>query len=305
MFDRDKRRPSPAARITSGILAVLSLDVFSVQAQSRPQPPVTPTYDVSSVKINRTTDSSEAGLGFQRGRFLAKNATLLQIVRAVYGRDFLGADRIVGGPTWIDEVRYDVEAVTDGSLPPEQRQLAVQALLADRFHLVTHIEKQQRSTLDLTIANPEKMRAQMHRSNAVCAEASGPPPPPPAPRRGAAPPLPASSRGAPGAICGLRFAQGSIVGEAAAPWQLATALAGVADIRRIVTDVTGLDGRFDFALMWEPVQPAGVTGVTPPASTAGPSIFIALEEQLGLKLRPNNAMVDVLVIDRAEQPTSN
>jgi uncharacterized protein (TIGR03435 family) len=241
--------------------------------------------------------------------------TLLQIVRAVYGRDFLGVDRIVGGPAWIDEIHYDVDAVTDGTLPLAQRQLAVRALLADRFHLLTHVEQQQRPTYDLTMANPEKVHAQMHASNAVCAEAGGPPPPPPASGRGAASSSPASGRGtppaalpaAPGvrAICGLRVAQGSIVGEAAAPWQLATALAEVADVRRIVTDVTGLNGRFDFDLMWEPVGPAGAGGDQLRTASAGPSIFVALEEQLGLKLRPNNAMVDVLVIDRAEQPTSN
>ncbi len=80
---------------------------------------------------------------------------------------------------------------------------------------------------------------------------------------------------------------------------------------RVVVDRTGLHGAFDFDLEWTPDQVLqGATrdpNVSPvaPADTNGPSVFAAIQEQLGLKLESQRAPIEVLVIDRVEQPTDN
>ena len=81
---------------------------------------------------------------------------------------------------------------------------------------------------------------------------------------------------------------------------------------RPVTDETGLKGYYDFRLEWTPDEPAGPPGVglpaggTPqPADRSGPSIFTALQEQLGLKVETRKGPVEVLVIDHVESPSEN
>lgn len=77
-------------------------------------------------------------------------------------------------------------------------------------------------------------------------------------------------------------------------------------VGRFVIDRTGLMDNFDFDLSWTPEQnapsPAGVPEPAQPDST-GPSIFTALQEQLGLKLESTRGPVDILVIDSVERPT--
>jgi uncharacterized protein (TIGR03435 family) len=302
-------------------MAALALSASNAAAQGKARSSVAPTYEVSSVKINESAEPAASGLGFQRGRFLARNVTLLQIIRAISGPEFLGADRIVGGPKWIDATRYDVEAVTDERLSQDERRAAVRAMLAERFRLEMHIEKQERPTYELTMVSADgRPSAQMRASSAVCPELGTPPPPPP-PRTGgpvpagrppAAPPGPRaagdSSPRAGRVLCGLQFAPGFIVGDAAAMWQLTTALGRILEVGRIVTDNTGVKARIDFTLRWEPMGPvsdATTVGGSAGAASQGPSIFVALEEQLGLRLRPAKAMLDVIVIDHAEPPTAN
>ena len=70
---------------------------------------------------------------------------------------------------------------------------------------------------------------------------------------------------------------------------------------RPVFDKTGLTGTCDFVL--ECV--VGTVPVAVAADTAGPSIFTAVQEQLGLKLEPATAEFDIVVIDRADRPTPN
>ena len=92
--------------------------------------------------------------------------------------------------------------------------------------------------------------------------------------------------------------------------QLATTLSTW--VNRLVVDKTGLDGGYDIDLQWTPDQmPYGLGGDPPPAAAPTPidpnrpSIFTALQEQLGLKLDPQRGPVDVLVIDHVERPTED
>jgi uncharacterized protein (TIGR03435 family) len=78
---------------------------------------------------------------------------------------------------------------------------------------------------------------------------------------------------------------------------------------RTVIDKTGLTGNFDFSVEWTPDETLGPRfgpdAPQPQSDTAGPSIFTALQEQLGLKLESQKGPVEILVIDRAEKPTEN
>jgi uncharacterized protein (TIGR03435 family) len=85
---------------------------------------------------------------------------------------------------------------------------------------------------------------------------------------------------------------------------------------RVVVDKTGLDGSFDVKLEWtpEPGQggpmgfgppPPGAPDAHPPADSSGPTIFTAVQEQLGLRLESQKGPVEMVVIDRVEKPTAN
>jgi uncharacterized protein (TIGR03435 family) len=80
---------------------------------------------------------------------------------------------------------------------------------------------------------------------------------------------------------------------------------------RIVVDKTGLTGKYDFTLQWTPDEsqgpPGGPPGIdyAPPPDSSGPSIFTAIQEQLGLKLESEKGPVEILAIDHAEKPSAN
>jgi uncharacterized protein (TIGR03435 family) len=85
---------------------------------------------------------------------------------------------------------------------------------------------------------------------------------------------------------------------------------------RNVLDRTGLKGNYDFTLKWTPDQSSagmmqGPPGGGPPPDNApppdasGPSVFTAVQEQLGLKLESTKGPVDILIIDHVEQPSEN
>jgi len=108
--------------------------------------------------------------------------------------------------------------------------------------------------------------------------------------------IPAGPDGRP--RCGLTGRTGMIMAGGYPMSQFVRFLAP--QVQRVVVDRTGLMGDWDFDLKFTPPQIAG--GVDVPLDTSSASIFTALEEQLGLKLEPARGPVDVLVIDRVEQP---
>jgi uncharacterized protein (TIGR03435 family) len=107
--------------------------------------------------------------------------------------------------------------------------------------------------------------------------------------------------------CGLsvRAAQGQVVGSPASMEQLTRNLVG--GVGRMVVDRTGLPGYYDFNVTFAPDSPPAAPGAPAGAAPDGsaPSLFTAMQEQLGLKLEPGRAPIQVLVIDRAERPTAD
>ena len=108
--------------------------------------------------------------------------------------------------------------------------------------------------------------------------------------------------------CGsLQFGPGSFIAKGAGLDMLTNSLANrtpITGIDRVVLDRTGLTGRYDYELRWTPVGRNG--GPAPAADDPDrPSLFTALQEQLGLKLEPQRAPIEVLVIESAAMPTEN
>jgi uncharacterized protein (TIGR03435 family) len=174
------------------------------------------------------------------------------------------------------------------------------SLLVERFHLGVHNEAREMPIFALILARSDgKLGPRLHPSSTDCAALmasmrarGGPPAPPPPGER-----LP----------CGIRMFPGNLSGGASTIAQLTNVLARF--VNRTVVDRTGLAGAFDLDLQWTPDQMPQGRGDPPPGlpplpaiDPNGPSIFTAVQEQLGLKLESTRAQVDMLVIDRAEHP---
>ena len=109
-------------------------------------------------------------------------------------------------------------------------------------------------------------------------------------------------------FCGIRQRAGRIQAGGTALSEFASILANQGQIGRVVIDRTGLTGNWDFELTFAPTPPAGPPSSdtsAPPSDPDAPSIFTALQEQLGLKLESTTGPVDVLVIDHVEHPTAD
>jgi uncharacterized protein (TIGR03435 family) len=256
----------------------------------KPDLTIGPPYDIVSVKPNTSGGTSAGGLGFPPGgRFSATNVTLREMIGAVYGPEFLGAGRIVGGPDWMNTERFDVEVESKGDPAPAQRRLMVRTLLAEYFKLKLRFEEREMRVLALRRASSDgRLKPGFKESRADCPKMDVPPPPPPA---GGAMPRP----------CGVDRQRGKLIGYGAAPSQFARILAAI--LSRPVVDATDLNGRFDFELQYGHILPDDVAKRSSGQLVAeGVSIFTAIQEQLGLKLSDERMPIAVLVIDNAERP---
>ena len=250
------------------------------------------TFEVASVKPNTSGDGRVLITPQPGGRLNLVNVPLRFMIRYAYRvQDF----QVVGGPDWLGTARFDVVAKAEAGNPSqEELQLMLRSLLADRFKLVVRPDRSEMPTYSLVQARADgKTGAQLRKSDANCGPASAPPAP------GQFPP------------CGSMVGFGSLKARGSTMPALATGLSTFAG--RIVVDRTGLAGGYDVDLNWTPDQiprPAGggdqpvqVNGVT--VDPNGPSLFTALQEQLGLKLESARGPVDVLVVERAEKPAED
>ncbi len=221
--------------------------------------------------------------------------------------------QIVGGPDWLASDGFDINATT-GDKPPDQMRFTMQSLLRDRFKLTFHSEKRELPIYALVVARSDgKIGSGLKRvPDGEC--------PPPGARRGAppagGPPAAPSSPFDPNAQapCGaIIFGPGRLLAHGVEIDQLARSIGGLPAItafNRIVVNETKLEGQYDFDFKWtNEFGPRGgpLPGGAPQAPPAGdePTLVTALQEQLGLKLDPRRATVDVLVIDSVEKPGEN
>lgn len=238
------------------------------------------TYEVVSIKQLKG-DPKSVRFEFLPDGFWMQGLTLESLIPDAYGVD---RNRVSGWPGWAISARFDIMAKMDREmadalrkLPKEQqaaqRQLMLQSLLADRLKLKVHRATEVRTTYELVLA---KGVPKLKEDN------------------------PATDRDANPWQEGVRpatdwtISDGKITGHAMPISILAEHLQDA--VNSVIVDKTGLSGRYDVSLHWDPADK--------PDSTE-PSIFTALEEQLGLHLKPVKTTVETVVIDHLEMPSEN
>jgi uncharacterized protein (TIGR03435 family) len=276
----------------AGIVAIAATATWAQVPDPKP-----PTFEVASVKQN-TSVLSAGRLGGPASRFSAVNVTVHRLIEWSYQ---VQAFQIDGGPGWISRDRFDIAttAADPGSSqprpggPPSTTQLRTRTLLAERFNLAVHREAKEMPIYSLVMARPERtLGPELQRSNEDCAAILG------VLRRGGRPPQ-LSVTGKP--TCDISISPGGVTAGTQAMPMLASVLSGI--VQRIVVDRTNLNGNYDFTIAFAPDLGLAGSADTSAADSTAPSIFTALQEQLGLKLESTRGPVDVLVIDHVERPT--
>jgi len=290
-------RPTSRIRPTPGVIAiavVLVITAFGLFAQSA----VRTKFEVASIKPS-TGQAFFFGVNSLPGGRLTANATLRLLMSVAY---HLESFQILGGPAWTNSDQYQVEAKAEGNASAEQMRPMLQSLLEDRFHLTLHREARQLPVYTLVMTKSAKLQ-QAAKGSCITTDPNSPPPPPPPP--GEAVTLPCGFLAFMGSPTGVK-----LEGEKVSMTDLAQRLSSL--LGHTVTDKTGFTGKFDVHLQF--ATDAALEGFPnlggplrpqPAADSADPTIFVALTEQLGLRLESVKAPVEILVIDHAERPTEN
>lgn len=248
-----------AAAGSVAVVLVLGALAYRAVAQSQ-------TFDVVSIKVNKSGDAAQSLRALPSGQLVATNATVrFMILNAFALKEF----EVGSGPDWTTTERYDLNAKSDRSnLTPNEIRLMLRSLLADRFKLRTRQDVQDRPFYALVVARPGQLGPNLRRVDGPCDPAF------------------------PNRQCAVSGRPGALGGRTASIPRLVQELTGV--VERRVVDATGLEGLYDMDVRWSAEQQAD-----------GPSVFTALEEQLGLKLEARRGPVDLLVIDGVERPAEN
>jgi len=290
--------------IFAGIVVFGLVPASQIGAQSAQTAPApSPSFEVTSIKPNRAGDM-RFGIMMRPGRFTTSGITTRFLIAYAYKvKDF----QVSGGPSWINSDRYDIDAKEDDSmvaeldkLPPEERgdqiRLMVRSLLADRFKLSLSHTTKELPVYALVVA---KNGPKLHEAKPDET-------------------YPDAPKGPDGRVHSgmgmMRFGGGQLTGQGVPMENLVHMLSQ--QLGRDVLDQTGLKGKYDFTLQWTPDQSQGAMmqgpgGGTPgpdsppPPDPNGPSIFTAIQEQLGLKLESTKGPVEILVIDHVEKPSEN
>jgi uncharacterized protein (TIGR03435 family) len=292
-------------RLAAGAALVLSATALSVSrpdAQAPAQPPdpnASYAYEAASVKPNKSGQQGSSIRRFPGGRLQATNMPLRALITFAYQ---VQGFQLVEDPAWIRNETFDIVAKMDGDPPPvppgqgaDPHMIAMRTLLAERFMLAVRRETREMDIYALVLARADgklgpALKPTTQDCAAMMAAARGGPPPGP-------PPGPNSP-----VVCGMRGLPGRLAAGAMPMSLLASNLSG--QVQRIVVDRTGLSGAWDFEISFAPERPINPPpGVEfPPADPNAPSLFTAMQEQLGLRLQSTKGPVDVLVVDRIERP---
>ena len=258
-------------------------------------------FEVASVRAGGTPGAFPGVSVLPGGRISAPNVTLRELIRNAYGLD---ETRALGGPAWIADARFAVEAkAARQDATPSQLQAMLAALLAERFSLRVRHQPRALPVFLLTLARSDgRLGPALRRAGGACEPIARPPDLPPRPSR-----FDSLPRGLTQAIaegrCPTMSAPGWMAGRAITMAQLAMRLTPYAG--RPVIDRTNLAGEFAFTLRYGPELPPIVAGARVPPASDGESLFTAVREQLGLALKAARAPIDVIVIDGAQRPAEN
>jgi uncharacterized protein (TIGR03435 family) len=269
--------------------------------------PATPKFEVASIKpckneSGRVIVSGNSSPGrLSTGCIPLVDDHNLGLIQSAYVR-FAGGHTnplsvlpIKGGPAWVHSESYEINARAEGSPTMEMMQgPMLQALFEDRFHLKIRRENQDGPVYALTLAKGGSKLKPFKEGSCTQMPLTRPIPAPPPGQR----------------FCNamVQF-RGSVEAEGSTLSEFSKLLNLFLD--RQVIDKTGIAGRFDIHLEFTPDQVTpGLPAPLPnapalPADPTGPTIFTAIQEQLGLKLEPARGPVELLIIDSIERPSEN
>ncbi len=244
-----------------------------VSAQGTAHEKKTLVYDVSTIKPNNT-GSGSVSISINDETLYATNVSVKMMLQNSFG---IRQDIIYGLPSWAGSKRYDIVAkISDADaaslrvLTRDDRKNMMMQLIAERFQLKSHIETKELPTFDLVVA---KGGIKFHETPKTAPE---------------------DKRDS------MHVNNTEMTGYGVQMVSLTKMLEG--QVERNVVDKTDLKGNYDLHLKWRREEDGPTAGTT---DDPAPSIYTALQEQLGLKLQPSKGPVDTLVIDHIEEPTEN
>ena len=267
-------------------------------AQAAGATPDLPSFEVAAIKPNKS------GSMMMRVEMIPDGISITGLSLHMLLREALGVsnDRLLGEPGWVSSARYDIEAKVDAADAPrldkvtmQQRWAMMLPLLEERFGLKFHHETKNEEVYALVLAKGGSKLKQAVPGDTYANGLKGP-------------------DGAGGGAGMMLMHRGELTAQAVPIANLVRQLS--LQLGSTIVDKTGLTGNYDFTLQWAPDEGTGPTMMrpeggppssadAPPPDATGPSLFTALQEQLGLKLEARKEPVDVIVIDHIEQPSPN
>ena len=254
-------------------------NTWAIPKPPKPMPAdAKPKFEVATIKPGQPNQPGK-NIGFRGREFRARNFNVYDLIGFAYG---LHTKQVVGGPEWLDAQLFDISGVPDVEGQPSMAQMnmLMESLLTERFQLKFHYEKRELPVYAITVKGAPKMDVSKASADA-------------------------------GSGFGFRrlgdLRVRNMTMAEFAKWMQRS----VTD--RPVVDQTGLKDRYDFSLKWTPDDSqfaqfrstGAVPQVNPDDANAPPSLYTAMQEQLGLKIEPTKAMDEVMVIDHVEKPSEN
>jgi uncharacterized protein (TIGR03435 family) len=273
-------------RTITSMFAIASGFAIAVSAQDTPAP-AAPTFEVASVKRTVGSDFQRRGFIPTPGRFVAIDVPAQSLIGVAYRGSF---EELKNAPGWAQSERYNVTAI----VPPGSSQatvlLMLKRLLEERFQLAVHIEREERDVLLLTRSQPSApLPPGLQRIEEDCTQLREP--------QAQTPELPRTEGGAMPACFGMdngrTYNSGGLPMDGLASWLRPR-------VGRHVINRTNLSGSYRLVLRYSRPDSGGQ-----PTTDEYPEVVTAIREQLGLKLTPGRAPVNVLVVDRFERPTED
>jgi len=264
-----------------------------------------PTFEVATIKP--VAEGDRVMMMFTQDGVSVKSVPMQMILREAFRTE---DDHVFGAPSWVKSTRYDIEAKVAAEDVPklkglkgEQRMEMLLPLLVERFNLKYHHETRELTTYSLVVAKGGVKMKESALADAAPKDAG----PKDAPKE-----ISADAPKAPPKGSMLRMTgPGRIESEGTPTQFLAHVLSQ--QLGKTVVDKTGLTGKYDYTLQWTPDDATPMAGGAAggpgrdenAAPAGGPSLFTAVEEQLGLKIESTKGQVDVIVIDRLDLPSAN
>jgi uncharacterized protein (TIGR03435 family) len=301
---RTKLFLNATARVAAAAALLISAAPARAQSQSASTASPKREYEIISIKpTDPANRAGRSGLLYTADGLTGHNVGVMALVRAAYEVENF---QISGAPKWFDSEHYEIEAKMDAAtadevrkLGPEKsqtlRQQMMQALLADRFNFTAHQETKDVPIYSMVIAKGGSKLQEPKPDETYAKGIKGP-------------------DGQPfkdAIFFSGRSPQITMMAQAASTSSLASVLAG--RLGRPVIDKTGLTAKYDFSFPFAPDEvqstsvpsgsPSGLPTTAPDSNL--PTLMVAIEEHLGLKLESGKGPAALIVIDRVEKPSGN